>query len=394
MLASYYYVNRQFDKAEEQYKAIANLDPNKPESQVVLADFYAATNRMDDAVRIYQDILSKSPDYMQGRYRLGEILLSKGDTQGASAQIEEALKKDQHDRQALLLRARLRAQGGQADGLKSAIADLNDVLRQEPNSRPALYFLAQYNFSLGQIDQSRAFAAELEKNYPEYLPAKLMQLQLTLTGGDQKAAITQATELLARLDKAAPDRDNSAQLLREIREKTYLSRGTAQLQLRNNAAAREKISKLLATSIQTIRSSTTVWRWFHSPKTNRQMRSARSKQRLKLTALTSTRSMVCSRFTPEHRRWTKPTRESIKHWQSYPNNASLHYLKAQAFGFQHNAQSAEAELKKSLELDSNYLPAYSALGALFTSIQSRKIVPLPSIRRSLLCVLKTLRPTR
>src|SRR6185436_16962147 len=117
----------------------------------------------------------------------------------------------------------------QADGLKSAIADLNDVLQQEPNSRPALYFLAQYNFSLGLMDQARSFAAELEKNYPDYLPAKLMQVQLTLAGGDPKGASTQATDLLARLDKAAPDRDNSAQLLRELREKTYLSRGTAQL---------------------------------------------------------------------------------------------------------------------------------------------------------------------
>ena len=119
---------------------MAALEPDKPESQVVLADFYAATNRIDDAVRIYQDILSKSPDYVQGRYRLGEILLAKGDTQGANPQIEEVLKKDQHDRQALLLRARLRAQSGQADDLKSAIEDLNDVLRQEPNSRTGFVF--------------------------------------------------------------------------------------------------------------------------------------------------------------------------------------------------------------------------------------------------------------
>src|SRR6185436_17705481 len=120
-----------------------------PENHVILADFYVAVNRPDDAVQILQNLLSKSPDYVQGRYRLGEILLSKGDTQGASAQIDELLKKDQHDRQALLLRARLRAQSGQPDGLKTAIADLNDILQQEPNSRPALYFLAQYNFNLG-----------------------------------------------------------------------------------------------------------------------------------------------------------------------------------------------------------------------------------------------------
>ena len=71
MLASYYLVNRQFDKAEESYKALAALQPDKPESQAVLADFYSTINRTDDAVKIYQDILSKSPDYIQGRYRLG-----------------------------------------------------------------------------------------------------------------------------------------------------------------------------------------------------------------------------------------------------------------------------------------------------------------------------------
>lgn len=364
VLASYYYVNRQFDKAEEQYKAIANLDPSKPESQVVLADFYAATNRMDDAVRIYQDIVSKAPDYMQGRYRLGEILLSKGDTQGASAQIEEALKKDQHDRQALMLRARLRAQGGQADGLKNAIADLNDVLRQEPNSRPALYFLAQYNFSLGQIDQSRAFAAELEKNYPDYLPAKLMQLQLTLASGDQKAASTQATELLARLDKAAPDNNNSAQLLREIRERTYLSRGTAQLQLRNNAAARadfEAARNVNPNDPVVYNSLALVSLSENKPADAVSLfETALKVDGTNFDALNGLLSLYAR--TQEVDKAHARIDQALA---AYPNIASLHYLKAQAFGFQHNAQGAETELKKALELDSNYLPAYSALGALF-----------------------------
>src|ERR1051326_6312512 len=196
MLASYYLVTHQFDKAEESYKAVAALEPDKPESQAVLADFYSAVGRMDDSVRIYRQILSKSPDYLQGRYRLAEILLTKGDTQAAGTQIEEALKKDSHDRQALLLRARLKAQGNQPDNLKSAIEDLKEVLRQEPNSRAGLYFMAQFNFSLGHIDEARAFASDLEKNYPEYLPAKLMQLQIALTTGDSKGAVAQANELM------------------------------------------------------------------------------------------------------------------------------------------------------------------------------------------------------
>jgi len=199
ILASFYLVNRRFDKAEESYKALAALDPGKPEGQAMLADFYSAAGRPDDAVKTYQDLLAKSPDYVQGRYRLAEILLAKGDTQGANAQVEAAFKKDQHDRQALLLRAHIKAQRGQPDDLKSAIEDLKDVLRQEPNSRSGLYFMAQANYNLGYIDQARSFASELEKNYPDYLPAKLMQMQLTMAGGkpnDYTASIALATDLL------------------------------------------------------------------------------------------------------------------------------------------------------------------------------------------------------
>jgi Tfp pilus assembly protein PilF len=74
------------------------------------------------------------------------------------------------------------------------------------------------------------------------MPAKLMQLQLALSGGkpsDYTAAIALASDLLSRVDKTAPDRENSPQLLAEVREKALLTRGTAQLQLRNLGAARQ-----------------------------------------------------------------------------------------------------------------------------------------------------------
>lgn len=364
VLASYYFVNRQYDKAEEQYKAMAALEPNKPEGQVVLADFYAGTNRVDDAIRIYQEIIAKAPDFMQGRYRLGEILLAKGDLQGASTQIEEALKKDQHDRQALLLRARLRAQSNSSDGLRNAIADLNDVRQQEPNSRPALYFLAQYNFSLGLMDQARTFAAELEKNYPDYLPAKLMQLQLALASGDQKGASTQATDLIARLDKAAPDRENSAQLLREIREKAFLSRGTAQLQLKNHAEARKDFEAARDTNPNdpVVYNSLALVSLAENkrPDAVNYFETALKVDGTNFDALNGLLTLYAR--TQEVDKAHARIDQALA---SFPNNASLHYLKANAFGFQHNVQGAETELKKALEIDSNYLPAYSALGALY-----------------------------
>lgn len=364
MLASYYLVTRQLDKAEEAYKGVAALDPNKPESQSVLADYYSAVGRPNDAIQIYQGILSKSPDFMQGRYRVAEIMLVNGDVAGANTQIEEALKKDAHDRQALLLRARVKAQSNQTDQLKSAVEDLKDVLRQEPNSRAGLYFMAQINFSLGFIDQARAFSAELEKTYPDYLPAKLMQLQITLTSGDYKSATTLANELLARLDKTAPDRDNSPQLLAEIREKTYLSRGSAQLQQKNTAGARKdfEAARDIAPKDPVAYNSLAL------------VSIAENKLPDAITAFESALNVDATNFDAlnglislyaKSQQIDKAQARIDQVLGSYPNMASLHYLKAQAYGFQQNAQMVETELNKALELDPNYLPAYSALASLY-----------------------------
>ncbi len=243
VLASYYLVSKQIDKAEEVYKALAELDKDKAEGRAVLADFYSAVNKLDEAIKIYQEILAKSPDFTQGRYRLGEIMLMRGDTKGATAQVDELLKKDKNDRQALLLRARLRAQSGQTNDLKAAIEDLKEVLKQEPNSRPALYFLAQANFSLGLVDQARAFAGDLERNYPDYLPAKLIQVLISLAASDPKTALRLSSDLLDRLGKSGPDRETSPQLLSGLKAKAHMARGTAEIQLGDVKAARQDFTE-------------------------------------------------------------------------------------------------------------------------------------------------------
>jgi tetratricopeptide (TPR) repeat protein len=369
VLASYYYVNRQLDKAEESYKALAGLQPEKPEGQAVLADFYWTIGRNDDAIKIYQDIVAKSPDYPQGRYRLAEIMLAKGDTQGATAQLDAAFKKDQHDRQALLIRAGMKTQRGQPDDLKSAIEDLKDILRQEPNSKRGLYLMAQANYTLGvgYIDQARAFTSELEKNYPDYLPAKLMQLQLTLAGGkasDYAAAIPLATDLLSRAERTAPDRETPPQVLGELREKALLVRGTAQLQLGNRPAARQdyEAAKSIAPRDPVVYNSLALIAF------------AENKPQDAVSAFEAALSVDATNFDAlnglttiysRNKEFDKAQARIDQSLSSYPNMASLHFLKAQVFGYQQNGQMMEAELNKALELDQNYLPAYSALATLY-----------------------------
>lgn len=363
-LASFYQINKQLDKAEETYKALADLNKDRPDSQAILADFYSSVGRTDDAVRILQGILGKSPEYAQGRYRLAEILMMRGDQKNAQAQIDEALKKDPLDRQALILRARLREQGGQPEDLKAAIEDLTEVLKQEPNSRGGLYFMAQSNFDLGAIDQARVFAGDLEKNYPDYLPAKLMQVQINIAAGDPKRAISLGTDLLERLDKTAPDPENSAQMLSDVRAKTYVARGSAQVQAHNMAAARQdyEAARQIAPNEPDIYNNLAAISQFEN-KPDEAVAFYESALRIRATDFNALNGLIILYAGKNSLDKAHATIDQALN--SYPNVASLHFLKAQVYGIQRDAPNAEAELRKALDIDQNYLAAYSALAAIF-----------------------------
>jgi tetratricopeptide (TPR) repeat protein len=380
VLASFYLVNKQLDKAEVSYKALAELDKDKPEGRSVLADFYSSVNRLDEAISIYQEIVAKSPDYIQGHYRLGEILLMRGDTQGAMAQADEILKKDSHDRQALLLRARVRTQSGQSEDLKAAVEDLKEVLVQEPNSRAGLYFMAQANFNLGNIDQARGFAGDLERNYPDYLPGKLMQVQVNLAQGDTKTALRLANELIDRVNQTAPDRQNSPQMLAEIRVKAYLSRGTALLQQGNTANARKDF--MLAREVAPKETYPFISLADVALAENKPEEATSFYESALLLDSTNFNALSgLIRLYAVRNEIAKAHARIDQVLNANPNNASLHYLKATIFGFERNSGQAEAELRKTLELDSNYIAAYSALGALFinTNQQDRAIAEYQKI---------------
>lgn len=380
VLASFYLVNKRFEKAEDAYKGLAELDKDKPEGRSVLADFYSAVGRLDEAVAIYQEVVAKSPDYGQGHYRLAEIMMMRGDVAGAKNEIDGILKNDSKDRQAIILRARIAMQSGEPGDVKVAIEDLREVLRQEPNSRPGLFFMAEANFRLGQIDQARAFAGDLERNYPDYLPAKLMQVQINLSSGDAKAALQLSAQLQDRLAKTAPDRDTSPQMLADLRANALIAHGSAALQLRDTKTARADF--LAAHDVAP--SSADIYVHLASvalaeKKVDEAITFYNNALAIDGANFNSLRGLIGiyaaqNRIDQAHARVDQAL-------SSQPNSASLHFLKGQVYGFERNAQSAESEFRRALEIDGNYLAAYSALGALFvnTNQQERAIAEYQKI---------------
>src|SRR5215831_787900 len=380
VLASFYLVNKRYAKAEEAYQALAQLDKDKPEGRSVLGDFYGATGRLDEAIAIYKEVVANAPDFTQARYRLAELLLNRGDLTNAAAAVDELLKKDATDRQAMVLRARIEMQTGDTVNMKAAIADLQEVLKQEPNSRPGLYFLAEANFRSGQMDQARAFVGDIERNYPGHLPAALLRAQIDLSSGDGKSALQTASQLLDRLSKATPDRDLTPQMIADMRANTLVLHGSAALQLRDTKTARADFMmahdaaprnadiyvNLAAVALSENKTDEAIGFYNNALAVdNANFNSLRG-----LITIYAARNQTSQAHTRVD--------QSIA---SQPNNAGLHFLKGQVFGFEKNAGAAEAEFRRALEIDPNYLAAYSALGAMFvnTNQQDRAIAEYTKI---------------
>jgi tetratricopeptide (TPR) repeat protein len=380
VLASFYLVNKRFGKAEDAYTALADLDRDRPEGRSVLGDFYGSIGRLDEAIAIYKEVIAKSPDYLQGHYRLTELLLNHGDLANASNEIEGVLQKDPTDREALTLRARVEMQSGDTIKIGAAMADLKEVLKQEPNSRSGLFFMAQANFRSGQIDQARVFAGDLERNYPEYLPGKLMLVQINLASGDAKSALQSASRLLDRIAKTSPDREVTPQMLTELRANTLLAHGSAALQMRDTKAARQDFMMAHETapaSAEIYVNLATVA--LAENKTDEAVGFYNNALAIDNANFNSLRGLIGiygarNQAAQAHAR----VDQSIA---AQPNNASLHFLKGEVYGFERNAGAAEAEFRRALEIDPNYLAAYSALGALFvnTNQQERAIAEYTKI---------------
>jgi tetratricopeptide (TPR) repeat protein len=368
VLASYYLVNKRLDRAEEAYKAWAQLDWDKPEGKARLADYYATVGRFDDAANLYEEIVKTSPDYTRGHYRLGEISLQRGDAQAATAHADELLKRNPKDSDALFLRARTFVAKGR---LKEAIADLKTVLDVEPRSKLGLFFMSDALYRDGQSEQARARAGELERYYQDFLPAKLLQIQIGLDSGDVEGSKRAADELLKKLQDAAPNGDVTPQLLADVKTNTYLLRGKAALRLAppqvgaaraDFEAARQSAPNSPVPHVNLADAAAAEQKWDEA---GQHLDQALALDRTNFEALTGLINLgvITGRLGEVRARIEQLASEQ-------PNSAQLQYLLGHAYRnasqqASADAARAEAALRRAVELDADYVPAYMALAEIY-----------------------------
>ena len=361
-LAGFYLAQRQFDRAEIAYRQLVETQDSSAESRLELGNFYVTAGRGDDAIRTFGEIIAEQPEYARARYRLAEIHLDRRETAAVLEQTAELLKINDHDAEALMLRARVSLLENKAG---EAVKDLEEVLKKQPTQQNALFYITQARLALGQVDQARAFIGDLEKYHPNFLKTKLLKIQASFAGGEPDAAWRQANELLGAVKSSYPNQETDAPALEELRVRALTARGLAALELGKTPEARSDLQTVQSLSPNSSPAmvnlaKVTVFENKPAEAANLYERALTADAK-NFDALNG----LVNIFIKQKQFESAAGKVNRAIETAAPGDApALHYLNANVYTAQKNIEAAEIELKKAIEIDDTYLPAYSSYAAM------------------------------
>jgi len=246
LLASAYAEQKQWDNAEETLKKILEKQPDEmefklrlvnlverrsqPEAEALLkqyvadkpqdlklksrlAAYYYTHKRFADADAVLTEIALADPSGSIGqsaRLQLAQSALRQKDLSAASTWIEEALKTDPDNMEALLLRAGMRMDEKNFDG---AIGDLKRIVEIRPDADRAMLMTAQAYLQKGE-------ASEAENQWRKMLevnPGSFQALAPLVAQMRQRGEDGLAETLVENANKAKPADPQIAELLVQLK---------------------------------------------------------------------------------------------------------------------------------------------------------------------------------
>lgn len=164
MAGDFYFLRlREFDRARQQYETgLKELPEQKSIFKKRLVELYANTNRSNDANRL----------------------------------LDELLKEDPKDPDAVALRAALRLTTGSAEEISIAATDLQSLVTKTPSNHLLRFSLARALAAKGEIEQARMQLEEAIKLRTDFVAARELLTKIYLAKQDPASAVASADELL------------------------------------------------------------------------------------------------------------------------------------------------------------------------------------------------------
>jgi tetratricopeptide (TPR) repeat protein len=350
-MANFAITQHRWDEAERHLKKIADVTKT-PEAQIALADFYISRQNEGTARAVLQPLSDSPADAAPAAIRLAALDHAGGRKDEAYGRLNKILAADKTNLQALLVKSTMLLSDGKAEEAlapaqlavqshgdstaafftlgriqaarqqnEAAIAAYKEALRLNPRATGAQVALARLHLASGNATESLGFAQDALKADPRNPAARLTLVRGLLARGD----LQQAAPELAKLSSEFP---SSAAV--------HVQKGILLVRQRDLSGGRKAFEAALKLD----------------PKSTDALGG--------LVALDLAAKQPAQALTR--------VKDSADRPDATP---ALLMLTARTYAATGDLQSSEQMLRRLLQKDASYLPAYSALGQLY--LRQRKL---------------------
>jgi tetratricopeptide (TPR) repeat protein len=182
---------------------------NFPKGAGLVGDFFLRIREYDLAMQRYQEGVkqsAKDEDKHIYQKRMVEVLAKQNKKDEAKQLVQEILKEDPKDPEAIAMRASLSMLAGSKEELQSAITDLQSVVTRMPQNVVVRYNLGRALLANQNPDAARVQFEEAAKLRPEYLPPRIALAELLLRRNEFAKVAQMTQEILAYDRQNAPAR--------------------------------------------------------------------------------------------------------------------------------------------------------------------------------------------
>ena len=185
------FISRQRDSGTAEH-LLLNYVEQQPQAYALrfgLAALYERTQAGDQAKQVYRDIITRDPAGLDGRLarlKLAQWLAQHGARDEAELLLDDDVKNNVADSEALLLRARLALDRGAFD---RAIPDIRAALLVQPKSAAAWRLLARAQYAQGDVPHALESLQKARDANPHDIDSLLAYAQLQTQAGEAEAAI-------------------------------------------------------------------------------------------------------------------------------------------------------------------------------------------------------------
>ena len=334
--------------AEHLLKLAAELSPARSSQKLAYANFKLQTGAIEEGKQWLTEITKRTPDYLPAWNTLAEIALSQKQWDECSRFLQQIQTRDPENYQAEILSARLQLAQGRVD---AAVAQYERIAQRYNRTAQSFFQLGLAYHVAG--DNAKALknfnqAVALEPNFDE---AILWQAQMNTRRDDPDSAIKSLTQLLQRRPQLE----------------------SAHFQLANAYAIKGDFANALATCrrLEKLRPNNPQIPFAIGGLLMQQDKVTEARQ-----AFAHARELSPD-FQPAFQQlvaldiydqnFASAMRSVQIEIDKHPDQPELLALRAQVLMVQTNLDQAEADLKKAIELDANYRPAYMMLADLYVN---------------------------